>query len=73
MLLLLLGWRALARRHTSMIRMLARDSLVRRNDDIIALQVSRSQPAIVTIIHDGLDRSRRAMVLDLLLPVRDDR
>ena len=73
MLLLLLGWRALARGQSGMIGVLTRNGLIRSDDNVIAFKLlCRQTTAVVTVVHDRLERSRRAVILDLLLPVRDD-
>lgn len=73
MLLLLLRWCALARRQAGMVSVLSSDGLVGSDDDVVALEIADSQTAIVAVIYDRLDGSRRAVILNLLLPIRYDR
>ena len=52
-----------------MIGVFTRNGLVRSDDNVIAFKLFRRQTtAVVTVVHDRLERSRRAVILDLLLP-----
>ena len=73
MLLFLLGRRTLARRQTSMVGMFACNSLISGDDNVIAFEFLRAETAVIAVVYDTLERSGCAVILDLLLPVRDNR
>ena len=52
--------------------MFASDSLVRRNDDVVLLEISGRDIPVVTIVEVRRKVSRSNVVRDLFLPVRQD-
>ena len=52
--------------------MFASDSLVRRNDDVVLLEISGRDIPVVAIVEVRRKVSRSNVVRDLFLPVRQD-